>query len=164
MFKAKMSIPPDLFAFTKDLPTRVKRRFNEKVRNTVQPELQRQVDDLLGTEPGPVRYPFAFATERSRRFYFAAFRDRIPYRRTGALAKGWKVLITRQGQSDYMTIVNAAPEAQYVYGTPFQRQVPGHRNTGWGRENKIALALIQEHGTDLLVTAALEALYEGVKG
>lgn len=99
----------------------------------MQRPLQRDVDKLLSPAPGPVRLPFIFASEKSRRAYFATygFGRGIPYRRTGKLGQSWVVIITPRFADNTVTIKNLRPEATYVYGP---RQVPGHARTGWAKD------------------------------
>lgn len=164
MFRQYLSVPPDFFSAFRELPTRSVRNFNREVREVVEPNIQKQVDGLF-TEPGPVKYKFEFGTARSRRWYFANFKDRLPYQRTGTLVKAWSVEITRQGQTTFIMLVNTAPEAKYVYGLPpIQRQIPGHARTGWGRDNKVAFQIIQEYTIDQLIDAWYRATTDAVKG
>src|SRR5262245_22938892 len=135
MIKVSLAIPKDVFDELRSLPSRSRRRFNTKVKEEVQPAVQKNVTELLGEDPGPVKYPFEFATAKSRRFYFWAFKGQIPYKRTGAIQRGWSVLITRSGEKSYIEIFNKDDAAQYVYGDlPRQRQVTGHKNTGWAKD------------------------------
>ena len=164
MFKVNMSIPPDLFSAFRDLPVRAKRNFNREIRTTVQPKVQRKANELLGRAPGPVRLPFEFGTDRSRRWYFANNRGNLPYRRTGAILKAWVVEVTRQGQTNYIILTNTAPEAKYAYGMPpMQRQIPGHRRTGW-KVDRAAVSSLQAYIIDLLINAWYTAYTSAMKG
>ena len=166
MITINVKIPKDVFAVVRTMTPRTKRIFNADLKATVQPAVQKQVDDLLGEDPGPVKYPFEFSTARSRAAYFATkgFGRGIPYRRTGQLRKSWKVDITRRGENSYMVIYNPADAAQYVYGSATQRQVPGHRNTGWGKDQQTAAQLIQEDAVDLIIDAWGRAVDQAAKG
>ncbi len=173
MFKLNMSVPPDLFKSFRDLPVRAKRNFNRAIRTTVQPKVQRKANELLGHAPGPVRHPFKFgsgvnpeADARSRRAFFATkgFGRGIPARRTGDILKAWVVEVTRQGQTNYIILTNTAPYAKYVYGMePFQRQIQGHRKTGW-KVDKATLKAINDYAIDLLIDVWYTAYTAAMKG
>lgn len=166
MITIKLSIPKDVFAATRELPTRAKRTFNREIETVVQPELQRHVKDLVVVAPGPVVHPFAFATARSRRAFFATkgFGRGVPTRRTNAIINAWTIEVTRAGEKSYIILTNTNPASQYVYGTAYQRQVPGHRATGWGRDLRPALALIQERAVELIIEAWGRAVYQAARG
>ncbi len=162
MITIKLSIPKDVFAAVRELPTRATRNFNRELQTTVKPELQRHVKDLVAVAPGPVVHPFQFATIRSRKAFFATrgFGRGIPTRRTNAIINAWTIEITRAGEKSYIILTNTNPASQYVYGTPHQRQVPGHFRTGWGKDLRPALALIQERATELIIDAWGKAVYQ----
>jgi hypothetical protein len=164
LYKTKIAIPPDLFRAVRDLRPRTRRNFNRELERAVRPALQKTVTRLLGVDPGAVHIPFEFATDRSRRFYFARFKGRIPYQRTGVILAGWLVEIPRSGEKSYIVVYNKVPAAQYVYGTPFQRQVPGHARTGWGRNNKAAFTAIQREAFDLIADAWYAAVTGALEG
>jgi hypothetical protein len=165
MLTIKLSIPRDVFAAVRELPTRTKRNFNRELQTTVKPALQKDVDALLKDEPPRTGRTFEFSTPESRRYYFAAFKGRIPYQRKHKLVKGWFVDIPRTSEKSYIVIGNSSPIAQYVYGSvnPYQRQVPGHARTGWGRNNRVAFALITEHGIELIIDAWGRAVYQAAR-
>lgn len=153
MYRTKVSIPPDLFRAVRDLRPRTRRNFNRELERKVKPTLQKTVSQLLGVDPGRVKYPFEFSSDRSRRYYFSKFKGRIPYSRSGAILAGWIVEIPRSGEKSYIVVYNKAPESKYVYGTPFQRQVPGHKATGYGRDFRQKYQVIQREAFDLIVDA-----------
>lgn len=107
------------------------RDFYSVVNRTILPQAQARLTKALNTAPGPVSRPFAFATAKSRAYYFATHEG--PYRRTGAVLQ-WRVILKAfTGQTVELTFENPVPYAQYVFGP---RQVPGHRNTGWPNADK----------------------------
>lgn len=132
----------------RDLQPRAVKALETRLTQNVVP---RVIQDLpiISAYPGAALYPFQFATDASRRYYFWRYRDRLPYTRTMALANDWSVVASGQlgggvfstftalasgqriGGTLTITVFNAAPEATYVYGP---RQVPGHANTGWGEQ------------------------------
>ena len=92
------------------------------------PKTQAAIDAALNADPGPVVWPFEFATERSRRWYFANYETRLPYQRTGSMRR-WKALIRDVSDSGFVVLLRNEEEgAIHVFGP---RQVPGHRKTGW---------------------------------
>lgn len=99
---------------------------------TAQDAFNRQIKpgllDELRHYPGPVQYPFEFATAKSRRYYFWKFKERIPYQRSGGYGDGWQVVITVSDNAVVMSVRNSYPAAKWIGG---KRQVPGHRKTGW---------------------------------
>lgn len=132
----------------RDLYPRAVRALERRIEQNVVP---RVIADLpmIASYPGPAVYPFQFATDKSRRFYFWKYRGQIPYLRTGALAADWSViangqlgggvfntltaLVRSQRLSGTLTIdvFNSSPYGTYVYGP---RQVPGHAATGWDEQ------------------------------
>lgn len=83
----------------------------------------------------PSDYPLEW-TDRQRRAYFAKVRagkTTYPYRRTGALAKGWRSTVKRTGDGAIITIGNDTDYAKWVVGS-FTRPEPQqyfHSVTGW---------------------------------
>jgi hypothetical protein len=155
MFRAHLSGLPELNARIRALRPAAKRNFDREMRNAVRPAILLEVRDLVATYPGTVRYPFAFSTDKSRRAYFATkgFGRGIPYKRTGTLARAWEVHYSFAEGKGQIIVVNTANAAKYVYGTPRQRQVPGHAHTGWGRDLPVAFQLIDEYATKLIIDA-----------
>lgn len=168
MYRTKISIPPDVFSAVRGLAPRSRRNFNRELKTTAQPALQREVRRLMAA-PGPVvsgaGHPFEFSSDSSRRYYFARFGQDLPYRRrTPGIVAGWIVEITRSGQTSYLVVYNRFPESKYVYGTPHQRQVPGHKTTGWGRGMKQSIQRIQTLAIDLIIDAWYVAVSDAVQG
>lgn len=166
MYRVKLSIPPDLFAVVRELRPTARRNFNRALDQKVQPQLQQTANKAF-TDPGPVvsgpDHPFEFSTAASRRFYFARFKGQLPYkRRSPGISGAWVVEIPRSGPKSYIVVYNRAPEADYVYGTPIQRQVPGHQRTGWGRNNRAAFAAIERQAFDLITDVWYLAVTEAL--
>lgn len=80
--------------------------------------------------PQQVKHPFEFATDRSRRYWFAVLMKRYPngYIRTGRLREGWTVNVDFFEGDVVMSAGNRTRYQKWVTGV---RQVPGHRNSGW---------------------------------
>jgi hypothetical protein len=104
------------------------RKFNQR-REAYRKRVQRRSLKVLGTYPGPRRGKFRFATERSRRWFFANYPE--GYTRTGQLGESWRVKMSVTVAGFSMEIGTDADAAQYVYGGEQFRQVPGHFDTGW---------------------------------
>ncbi len=85
---------------------------------------------LFAEEPGPVRYPIAWTSERQRRAFFATdgFGRGIPTGRSGALSRGWQHQVVARNFDVSGVIENLTPYGPFVQG----RQQQGfHANTGW---------------------------------
>jgi hypothetical protein len=163
--KFKLTLPNSVFVARKNLKSRAKADFKRELQTKVKPELQRQVDDLLGGDPGPVSRPFVFATEKSRRAYFATngFGKGIPFRRDDSIRTSWRVRVISRLSRDFAVIDNPKEAAKYVYGSPSQRQVPGHKNTGWGKDFEESIETIQENGVAMIVSAWKRSILKSLK-
>lgn len=164
MFKVKLGQPTEVLQALKDLPTRAQQQFRTELRTVVQPAVDKNVQTQLAPAPGPVVLPFAFSTDKSRRAYFATrgFGKGIPYQRTGAVEDSWTVTVAFQLRGDLLTIRNLRPESKYVFGTPTQRQVPGHARTGWGRDFPRKILVIQEDATSRIIAAWFRAVKSAI--
>ena len=97
---------------------------------------ERNLPQIKRYPPNEAVLPFEFATDKSRRFYFAVIVPRHGgrgrYQRTGGLQQSWTVERSR-GKGVYRaTLSSSKTWAQFVVGNLMkQRQVPGHRRTGW---------------------------------
>ena len=125
----------DLVVFIEEYPDLV----FEQLESAVD-EMEPQMLAELQVEPGPVKYPIQWTSERQRRAFFATdgFGKGIPTRRTNKVQQGWQGRIERSGDSFNYIVENTVSYARYVYGslaqnvgaaTRFQQQF--HRNTGW---------------------------------
>lgn len=90
----------------------------------------------LESEPGAVKYPIEWASEKQRKAFFATdgFGGGIPYTRTKKVSGAWRVLPTPNGLG--MIVENPSPASQFVFGSlaasnPGGFQQPFHKNTGW---------------------------------
>lgn len=166
MFNLKIKFPTDLTKSIKGLPAASHKIFNVEMEKTVKPAVQREVIDLVATYPGPVKYPFEFGTAKSRRAFFATqgFGRGIPTVRTGTLFRAWQVSYRFSFPSGVLILKNTDPAAKYVYGFKGQRQIPGHRATGWGRDLPPALQLIDEYATKLIIDAWARSVGLAIKG
>lgn len=132
---------------------------------------QSQTLNRLQQEPGPVKYPIRWTSERQRRAYFATkgFGRGIPTRRTHELSQSWDVMIaidqiTRYEQFkvallDFMTkfgvgstptpppasiwvsVSNPVDYEQYVTGI---HQQGFHQDTGWYQSVKVIDSAFQQ--------------------
>lgn len=161
MIKVKITPPKIIFDNVRDLPRRSRQQFTRELQTVVRPNLQTEVKDLIGREPGPVVRPFQFSTDKSRRWYFWAFKGKLPRIRTHQLATSW--FVDLQLGTGTIIIYNAKSYAKYVYGSATQLQVPGHLKTGWGRDFPAALQLITEFGIEQILDAWGRAVYGAVK-
>lgn len=112
---------------------RISRSFLLEIQRRNIPAFQDRIDTSLNRDPGPVRRPIAWISERQKKHVIAKLRreGNLPYRRTGAVRK-WKADARRNTKSAEsgvdIHISNEAPYSKYVYGN---RQQPFHSNTGW---------------------------------
>ncbi len=112
--------------------------YPELALETVQDVFDQRIKPHLLSElrhtPGPAKHPFAFATEKSRRWYFHAVRsgliptDGERYLRTGKTMQAWEVGVTISDDAVALSAKNPKRHIKWLTGN---RQVPGHRVTGW---------------------------------
>jgi len=152
MYYASLDIPRDVLQAQRETVKTAPGKMGDYMVNVVKPEVQSLVQAELAPYPGEAVHPFAFATAKSRRWYFA---NRVPkgskqgrYPRTGDLAQEWVVEVDRRRNEGFMSVRNTDPAAIYVFGA---RQVPGHARTGWGRDFPQKIALISDTATDLII-------------
>lgn len=132
MFYASLALDLDVVRAVRSASTRVPEVAADYFAQTVMPTLTLAVDQHVAPYPGPVKYPFQFASVKSRKAYFATrgFGKGIPSRRTGFLGDSWVVRIDRRRVEGIITLRNIAAYADYVLG--HVHQTPGHATTGWG--------------------------------
>jgi len=92
----------------------------------------------LAHEPGPVKRPIQWTSEKQRRAVMAKLRKQgnIPYQRTQRLSKSWFIRLDEQRNGFAMTIANSVKYAPYVVGNIRRGSGPDpqqrfHKNTGW---------------------------------
>lgn len=104
------------------------------VRRKVNTVVERNADKvlvILRREPGPVKYPIMWTSEKQRRAYFASngFGRGIPYRRTHKLARAWDMVVNfTSGDVTQIHVFNSADAFEFVEGQ-FQQRF--HAITGW---------------------------------
>ena len=100
------------------------------VRRDIRPFVSQWVDKTLRREPGPVVYPFVWASERQRRAFFATdgFGHGIPYQRSHAYVHSWHVRADYTDTFSGIAVYSDSPSADFVGG---RQQQPGHVQTGW---------------------------------
>ena len=90
----------------------------------------------LQSDPGEVKYPIEWASDKQRKFVMAKLRreNNLPYQRTDKLRNMWVVEV--RGRA--IVIENISSIAKYVYGSLAQDrsaalrfQQPFHKNTEW---------------------------------
>lgn len=89
----------------------------------------------LQIEPGAVKRPIEWETQKQMRAFFATdgFGRGIGTPRSGALTQGWRVDIDF-GRDMEISTYNTRDYAQYVVG---DKQQKFHRNTGWMKARPI---------------------------
>lgn len=82
---------------------------------------------------------------RARAWYFAAIArgeiktDGSHYLRSGKLGQGYQVTVVIRGTETFVEIRNKSDRKRHLY-TKGRRQVPGHRLTGWDKDDEIVKA------------------------
>lgn len=148
MYFASLSIPYDVLRATRETAQTAPGKMGAYVTAVVRPRVMSLVQERLAPYPGPTHHPFEFATDRSRRYYFASRKGKLPYPRTGDLGRAWRVDIDRRRNDGMIAVRNTSPAAIYVIGA---FQVAGHRNTGWGKGFPKTLETISNTATDLII-------------
>jgi len=116
------------------------------------------IDDLTNY-PGKPRYPLRWKSERQRRYVMAKLRreNNLPYRRTGQLAAGWRVVSNTRGDIGEIAILNSTAYVRYVQGDDAQ---PFHRDTGWP-QFALIFAAWEPRLQDAFITEYLELVTLG---
>ena len=162
--KLRFSYPPTLLQAARNLPKSAQRQFKKIMQTSVKPEVQRQVDDLLGEPAPPVKYPFLWSNNPAenallRAAYFASAKQ-IPYQRTGNLEKSWRVKMFSRFQKDFLIVENPIKYAPKVYPGP--EQLPGHKPT-WGKDFDTAIVLIRDDAVILIKDAWRDSLLKALR-
>jgi len=96
--------------------------------------------DELQYEPGAVKYPIQWASERQRKFVMAKLRreDNLPYQRTHELVEKFEVVRLNEAGQFLIVVRNNSPVAKYVVGSLAKDRTAAvrfiqqfHLNTGW---------------------------------
>lgn len=132
------------------------RRFYQVVNDHIIPQAQARIDALLNKPGEPTGGHYHFSTPKSQRWYFA--NRKPPYQRTGNVQQ-WRIILKAfSGQTVEMTFENPVQYAKYVYGSPTQPQVIGHRGH-WINADTVLPELVEEVLANL-ATAWIEQLDE----
>lgn len=109
---------------------------NRDILDEVRDELEPEILADLEQEPGRVRYPIQWTSERQRRAFFATngFGGGIPYRRKHKLSSAWMVEV----RGAAIVIENPSTASKFVYGSLATNRSAAlrfkqrfHSNTGW---------------------------------
>lgn len=152
-----LSILDRVRALAEHLPDEVERM----VKRDIRPFVSQEVDKRLRRNPGKVKYPIQWTSEKQRRAFFATdgFGHGIPYKRTGGLVKSWHVRGDYRQGFGGIAVYNDNPAAEFVQG---YRQQFFHTQTGWASApNELQLISFMaqarlEQGYARLVTEQLE--------
>lgn len=151
MYSAKLDLPIETIRAQREAAKKAPAKMSDYMTQVVKPELETLVQNTLAIYPGDVVHPFEFATAKSRRWYFANMvpsgSERGKYRRTDALKLAWRVIIDRRRTDGLITIRNIHPAANYIIG---EFQVPGHRVTGWAKNQEAQLQDVTNSGITLI--------------
>lgn len=138
MIDAVFTFDKTLDAYAKQIeetPKAVHALLNGSIRNY----LTQRMDTELGYEPPPVFRPIEWTTPFQQVMFFKTngFGRGIPTKRMNTIINSWEVVIDLANTS--AGLLNNHPAAQYVIG---HRQQRFHANTGYHREDKIALHIL----------------------
>lgn len=113
----------------------------------------------LQREPGPVKTPIRWTSDRQRRYVMAAKRRgeiASPYSRTHAVARGWTVeVVYTPGELSSIEANNPAPETGFVVGL---RQQQWMADTGWQKAEDV-IDIWQAVLTDEIESDLIKAWY-----
>ena len=82
------------------------------------------VRNLVTVNVPKPRYPLTWASQKQRRFVMAKLRKQgnLPYRRTGAFQKAWKVTAIRDRSSSLIAVSNDSGITEFLAGSSSVRQ------------------------------------------
>lgn len=133
--QGQIDLKPILSALDMDIDS-LRGRLRKQYRRDVK-RLRNRAKRTLTRYPGPSVHPFVWsynkaANDRARRWWFMAIdkglvrTDGVRYVRSGELGESWEMIY--DASNGTITFFNSADGAGYVIG---DRQIPGHRRTGW---------------------------------
>ncbi len=108
----------------------------------------------------PSDYPLEWTSDKQRKAYFATngFGKGIPYKRTGDLARGWRVVANNNGAVFAIAITNPSKSAKFVYGSLARNvqeakryQQRFHAITGWLTASETANYWLDEMSKEFLI-------------
>lgn len=137
-YSQELIIDNDIFDAIADGAKKLPTLMNTAVQKRALPKIRRRVLARLRTMPPPAKHPIQWTSERQRKFVMAKLRreNNLPYRRTGALVKNWKVIIVLKPDRADIVAENDSSVGRYVFGEQQQRF---HRNTGWYRADDVLI-------------------------
>lgn len=96
----------------------------------VRPFVSQRIDKTLRRDPGPVRYPIQWTSDKQRRYVMAKLRKEgnLPYKRTWRYVKGWRVRANYKHGLTSIAVYHEDEVADFIGG---RRQQQYHHNTGW---------------------------------
>jgi hypothetical protein len=131
------------------------------INRDVAPAIERRLDRVVSEEAPPrddSKFVWSFnreANKKARRWWFRELKlgsintDGRHYQRTGVIRNSWQTEISISGDEVILSLFNPAPGSEYLYGSPEQRQVPGHTATGWPNYQRFT-AFIDVARTDVI--------------
>jgi hypothetical protein len=109
----------------------------------------------LRQDPGPVKRPIQWTSEKQRRAFFSTdgFGGGIPTKRTGAIVNAYDVLNVTEG-GVFKIIIVASPKSKWLKGAlglrSKQYQQPMHKNTGYELAAPVANLYLEAMQTEFL--------------
>lgn len=127
------------------------RRAGDVVRETIEPRvaprLTRVAQEIIGRDPGPVKYlgpngTLRWKSDNQRKFVMRMYRLKgiKKYTRTGAYRKGYQVFVVPSPDGFLVVLRNETPAAAFVGGI---WQQPFHQDTGWAKVSDVQPQLAQ---------------------
>lgn len=129
MISLHTEVPIDVFTAIQEQAQRLPALVKRGLPRVTRPIDKRMLGELTA-EPPVWEGKRDWQTERQRRAFFATdgFGHGIPYRRTGGLARAWKVTTVFTSDGGEIVASNDNPASDFVQGDRAQRM---HLATGW---------------------------------
>lgn len=129
MISVEVRVEPDITNALRETINSNTGQFNSKVQRKLS-QLGSRLLEELRKEPGPPKYPLRWASAKQRRFVMAKLRreNNLPYTRTHALVRGYRVVLDVKDDGGVFLVENESAVARYVVGDD---QQPFHIDTGW---------------------------------
>ena len=158
MFTAQVALDPAWLGLIQQAAQDIPDVISWYVRRDIRPFVSQWVDKTLRREPGPVAYPFLWASEKQRRAFFATdgFGSGIPYQRSHAYIHSWHVQADYTDTFSGIAVYSDSPVVEFVGG---RQQQPGHVQTGWA--NAIEVIQVISLETNDRIEVGLPSVLDG---
>lgn len=166
-FEMKLVQNDELLTKLRELPDRSQRNVRRKIVTELVPWLEARANELMSEGMVLPSSPFAFGTQRSRKYYFWLIHnnptlvDDFHWIRTLRIEQSWQFEASDRLRAIQIHGRNAIPEARYVFG-PYQ--VAGHRNTGWDQRAEEVRQILQQESRREISRMWRDAVREALAG